>query len=246
MGRRRWRRRWRRRRGGWRRWWRGEGGLGKEVEAAVAAKRAYNGWTRGNGSFRGGRDATPPRAYGGSSGTLRDPPQRSRHSRHNSHAAAAGSGMGRRMCSAPPAPASTSTALWPGELAVVGAAEVSAPSPPLICRCTSNFDFFLCFLPVRPMPPLSRGIKVHLHADRLHVSEQGLDTDMEHAKIHVCAAVAARACASMQRARYLWLAPSTDSDSCSHLFCQQNVKRHQGTDFSSICRKEFDLKKTPS
>ena len=40
-----------------------------------------NGWTRGNGSFRGGRDATPPRAYGGSSGTLRYPPQRSRHSR---------------------------------------------------------------------------------------------------------------------------------------------------------------------
>ena len=81
----------------------GRGWAGKEVEAAVAAKRAYNGWTRGNGSFRGGRDATPPRAYGGSSGTLRDPPQRSRHSRHNSHAAAAGSGMGRRMCSAPPA-----------------------------------------------------------------------------------------------------------------------------------------------
>ena len=66
------------------------------------------------------------------------------------------------------------------------------------------------------------------------------------AKIHVWAAVAARACASMQRARYIWLAPSTDSDSCSHLFCRQNVKRHQGTDFSSICRKEFDLGKTPS
>ena len=63
------------------------------------------------------------------------------------------------------------------------------------------------------MPPVFRGIKVHLHADRLHVSEQALDTDMEHAKIHVWAAVAARACASMQRARYLWLAPSTDSDS---------------------------------
>ena len=89
-------------------------------------------------------------------------------------------------------------------------------------------------------------IKVHLHADRLHVSEQELDTDMEHAKIHVWAAVAARACASMQRARYLWLAPSTDSDSCSHLFCLRRLKRHQGTDFSSICRKEFDYGKTPS
>ena len=96
------------------------------------------------------------------------------------------------------------------------------------------------------MPPVFRGIKVHLHADRLHVSEQELDTDMEHAKIHVWAAVAARACASMQRARYLWLAPSTDSDSCSHLFCLRRLKRHQGTDFSSICRKEFDLGKTPS
>ena len=32
------------------------------------------------------------------------------------------------------------------------------------------------------MPPVFRGIKVHLHADRLHVSEQELDTDMEHAK----------------------------------------------------------------
>ena len=99
------------------------------------------------------------------------------------------------------------------------------------------------------MPPVFRGIKVHLHADRLHVSEQELDTDMEHAKIHVrClgAAVAARACASMQRARYLWLAPSTDSDSCSHLFCLRRLKRHQGTDFSSICRKEFDYGKTPS
>ena len=59
------------------------------------------------------------------------------------------------------------------------------------------------------MPPVFRGIKVHLHADRLHVSEQELDTDMEHAKIHVWAAVAARACASMQRARYLWLAPTS-------------------------------------
>ena len=78
------------------------------------------------------------------------------------------------------------------------------------------------------MPPVFRGIKVHLHADRLHVSEQELDTDMEHAKIHVWAAVAARACASMQRARYLWLAPSTDSDSCSHLFCLRRLKRHQG------------------
>ena len=96
------------------------------------------------------------------------------------------------------------------------------------------------------MPPVFRGIKVHLHADRLHVSEQELDTDMEHAKIHVWAAVAARACASMQRARYLWLAPSTDSDSCSHLFCLRRLKRHQGTDFSSICRKEFDYGKTPS
>ena len=62
---------------------------------------------------------------------------------------------------------------------------------------------------------------VPLQAGGLHVSEQELDTDMEHAKIHVWAAVAARACASMQRARYLWLAPSTDSDSCSHLFCRQ-------------------------
>ena len=51
---------------------------------------------------------------------------------------------------------------------------------------------------------------------------------------------------SMQRARYLWLAPSTDSDSCSHLFCLRRLKRHQGTDFSSICRKEFDYGKTPS
>ena len=96
------------------------------------------------------------------------------------------------------------------------------------------------------MPPVFRGIKVHLHADRLHVSEQELDTDMEHAKMHVWAAVAARACASMQRARYIWLAPSTDSDSCSHLFCLRRLKRHQGTDFSSICRKEFDYGKTPS
>ena len=58
------------------------------------------------------------------------------------------------------------------------------------------------------MPPVFRGIKVHLHADRLHVSEQELDTDMEHAKIHVWAAVAARACASIQLARYIGLAPS--------------------------------------
>ena len=83
-------------------------------------------------------------------------------------------------------------------------------------------------------------LNVPLQAGGLHVSEQELDTDMEHAKIHVWAAVAARACASMQRARYLWLAPSTDSDSCSHLFCLRRLKRHQGTDFSSICRKEFD------
>ena len=92
------------------------------------------------------------------------------------------------------------------------------------------------------MPPVFRGIKVHLHADRLHVSEQELDTDMEHAKIHVWAAVAARACASMQRARYLWLAPSTDSDSCSHLFCRQEVKPSSGTDFSSNLPKELDYK----
>ena len=56
----------------------------------------------------------------------------------------------------------------------------------------------------------------------------------------------ARMCLSMQRARYLWLAPSTDSASCSHLFCLRRLKRHQGTDFSSICRKEFDYGKTPS
>ena len=62
---------------------------------------------------------------------------------------------------------------------------------------------------------------VPLQAGGLHVSEQELDTDMEHAKMHVWAAVAARACASMQRARYIWLAPSTDSDSCSHLFCSE-------------------------
>ena len=93
------------------------------------------------------------------------------------------------------------------------------------------------------MPPVFRGIKVHLHADRLHVSEQELDTDMEHAKIHVWAAVAARACASMQRARYIWLAPSTDSDSCSHLFCQQNVKRHQGTDSLPFAEKSLTSKK---
>ena len=74
---------------------------------------------------------------------------------------------------------------------------------------------------------------VPLQAGGLHVSEQELDTDMEHAKMHVWAAVAARACVSMQRARYIWLAPSTDSDSCSHLFCRQNVKPPSGTDFSS-------------
>ena len=81
------------------------------------------------------------------------------------------------------------------------------------------------------MPPVFRGIKVHLHADRLHVREQELDTDMEHAKIHVWAAVAARACASMQRARYLWLAPSTDSDSCSHLFCLRTSQTSSGDRF---------------
>ena len=89
------RRRWGRRRWGGRRWGGGDGGgdggggegAGGDGGGARVGwgrrwrQRAYNGWTRGNGSFRGGRDATPPRAYGGSSGTLRDPPQRSRHSR---------------------------------------------------------------------------------------------------------------------------------------------------------------------
>ena len=59
----------------------GDGGGARVGWGRRWRQRAYNGWTRGNGSFRGGRDATPPRAYGGSSGTLRDPPQRSRHSR---------------------------------------------------------------------------------------------------------------------------------------------------------------------
>ena len=72
----------------------------------------------------------------------------------------------RERSGTPCASGSTSTALWTGGSAVAGASKVFGPQSPFSCQCTSNLGTFLCFLPVRPMPPLNRGIREHLQAGK--------------------------------------------------------------------------------
>ena len=101
------------------------------------------------------------------------------------------------------------------------------------------------------MPPVFRGIKVHLHADRLHVSEQELDTDMEHANCqearYMSGPRSRRAHVPPCSARGTFGSLPARTRTAAHTFSASDVSNViQGTDFSSICRKEFDYGKTPS
>ena len=60
-----------------------------------------------------------------------------------------------------------------------------AAASPFGRLCILCIVFFLCLLPVRPMPPRSRGIKVHLHTMTSNERVHFLNTDMHWVHAHV-------------------------------------------------------------
>ena len=73
-------------------------------------------------------------------------------------------------------------------------------------------DDFLCFLPVLPMPPLSRGIKEHLQTGARDVSEPDLGTDNESTHWNVWGGSHTQKHGLLQKCMYLWGASAPSSD----------------------------------
>ena len=97
---------------------------------------------------------------------------------------------------------SCSLVLVAGAVVAAGAAAVRDVAPARVLRGSATV-FFLCLLPVRPMPPLSRGMKEHLQTHKQHLSKLQLDRSNRTEPVVDPAVLAA--CSGQQRRRAMYL-----------------------------------------